>query len=159
MVTRTSYSRRQIRLHWAVFILLIGQFAFHDWIADAWDIRMDGGAHSFNPMIAAHVIGGFAILGLTIWRLRLRMTRGVPPPPATESANLKRLASAVHIGLYVVLIAMPIGGAVAWFGGLEAAADGHKMMKFALLGLVALHIAGTIYHQFILKTNIMQRMK
>lgn len=154
-----GYSRRQIRLHWVIFALLIPQFILHDWIAEAWDIRMDGGTFSFHPLIAAHVFGGLLILALALWRLQVRLTRGVPPPPAEEDPKLQLVAKAVHIGLYAVLIFMPIGGAVAWFGGVELAAEGHEMMKFVLLGLFGLHVAGALYQQFVLKTNMMARMK
>ncbi len=154
-----GYSRLQIRLHWAIFGLLVLQFVFHEWIAQAWDVYADGGVVQFHPLIAAHVFGGLLILALAFWRLRVRMTRGAPPPPAQESATLKALAHSVHWALYAVLILMPIGGAVAWFGGIEQAAKGHEVMKFVLLGLFGLHVAGALYHQFILKTNIMQRVK
>jgi cytochrome b561 len=152
----TGYSRLQIRLHWIIFGLLVVQFAFHEWIAGAWDAFLDGESVAFHPLVAAHVIGGFTILVLALWRLRVRMTRGAPPPPKGDAPALKLLAKSVHIALYVALIAMPIGGAVAWFGGVELAAEGHELMKFVLLGL---HLAGTLFHQFVHKDNLIDRMR
>lgn len=155
----TGYSRLQIRLHWVIFGLLILQFVFHEWIAEAWDVVQDGGTVVFHPLILAHVVGGFVIFLLAVWRLRVRMKRGAPPPPQAEAAPLKLLAKAVHWGLYAVLILMPIGGAAAWFGGIEQAAQGHEIMKFVLLGLFGLHLVGALYHQFILKNGLMDRMR
>jgi len=159
MSSPTGYSRLQIRLHWVIFGLLILQFVFHEWIKEAWEVFEDGGTVVFHPLVAAHVFGGLLILALALWRLQVRMTRGAPPPPAEEDPKLQLVAKVVHVGLYAVLILMPIGGAVAWFGGVELAAEGHEMMKFVLLGLFGLHFVGALYQQFVLKTNIMQRMK
>jgi cytochrome b561 len=155
----TGYSRLQIRLHWIIFGLLVLQFAFHEWIAGAWDAYLDGESVAFHPLVAAHVIGGFTILVLALWRLRVRMTRGAPPPPKGDAPALELLAKSVHIALYVALIAMPIGGAVAWFGGVELAAEGHELMKFVLLSLFGLHLAGTLFHQFVRKDNLIDRMR
>ena len=155
----TGYSRLQIRLHWVIFGLLAVQFIFHEWISDAWRAYVRGEAAAFNPLVASHVFVGFLIFALAVWRLQVRLTRGAPPPPAQEDPKLRLVAKIVHVGLYGVLIAMPIGGAVAWFGGVDLAAEGHEMMKFVLIGLFALHFGGVFYQQFILKTNIMQRMK
>jgi cytochrome b561 len=44
-----GYSRLQIRLHWIIFGLLVLQFVFHEWIADAWDSYLDGDTVVFHP--------------------------------------------------------------------------------------------------------------
>ncbi|WP_415183797.1 cytochrome b/b6 domain-containing protein, partial [Phaeovulum sp.] len=93
------------------------------------------------------------------WRLALRARRGAPPPPAEEAPSLQMVAMATHGLLYMVLIAMVISGGMAWFGGIKQAASTHELMKLALLLLIGLHIVGALYHQVVLKTNIMMRMK
>lgn len=155
----TAYSRTQIILHWLVFLLIAAQFLFHEPIADAWDRVEKGLAVAFDPLVAAHVFGGLLILGLVVWRLYLRITLGAPALPEKEPAAMKLIARVTHLGLYGLMLLMPISGAVAWFGGVEAAAEGHEVMKVVLLLLIGLHIVGALYQQFVLRTNIMARMK
>ena len=69
------------------------------------------------------------------------------------------LAKLTHVGLYALMILMPLSGSVAWFGGVEAAAQGHDVMKVILLALVALHVMGALYHQFILRDDTLARMR
>jgi cytochrome b561 len=57
------------------------------------------------------------------------------------------------------MILMPVSGSVAWFGGVEAAAQGHNILKIALLALIALHVAGALWHQFVLKDGLIARMR
>ena len=57
------------------------------------------------------------------------------------------------------MILMPLSGSVAWFGGVEVAAQGHNVLKIVLLALVALHVIGALYHQFILRDGTLARMR
>lgn len=153
-----KYSRPQVILHWVIVILFVGQFVFHDAISDAFDQIMRGNTVAFNPLVAGHVFGGFLILGLTLVRFGVRRKKGVPPYPAQESQLTKLASEIVHYGTYVLAILLPISGAVAWFGGVKAAAEGHEMMKAVLLALVALHVAGALFHLVVHKNNIFKRM-
>jgi cytochrome b561 len=69
------------------------------------------------------------------------------------------IATGTHLGLYLVLLLTAASGSVAWFGGVETAGDVHEAMTTVLLILVGLHVAGALYQQFVLKTNIMDRMR
>lgn len=153
-----GYTRTQIRLHWIVFVLIALQYLLHDPIAVAWDTLRAGGTVGFQPLIAAHVLGGLLVLLFVPWRLALRRTQGVPPPPADEPASLQFLAKATHAGLYLLMVLMPVSGAVAWFGGVAGAADAHEAMRIVLIALIALHAAGAVYHRFFLKSGVMARM-
>lgn len=155
----TAYSRSQIMLHWLIFLLITVQFLLHEPMSEAWDRVEDGLAVSFDPLVASHVVLGGLIFLLMMWRVVLRLKRGAPELPAEEPPALKLIANLTHMGLYVLMVLMPVSGAVAWFGGAEAAAEAHEVMKALLLLLVGLHIAGALYQQFVLKTNIMARMK
>ena len=154
-----GYSRSQIILHWLIFLLITVQFLLHEPMSEAWDRMEDGLAVSFDPLVASHVVTGGLVFLLVMWRVVLRLKRGAPELPAEEPPALKLIANLTHMGLYVLMVLMPISGAVAWFGGAEAAAEAHEVMKALLLLLVGLHIAGALYQQFVLKTNIMARMK
>ena len=155
----TSYSRAQILLHWIIFALIAAQFLLHESMAEAWDRIEDGLEVSFDPLVAAHVFGGIAVLVLVLWRIGLRLGRGAPGLPEEEPAAMKLAAKLTHLGLYALMVLMPVSGAVAWFGGVEAAAEGHEVMKVLMIALVLLHILGALYHQFVLKTGLMDRMR
>jgi cytochrome b561 len=159
MPNPTGYSASQIWLHWIVALLIVLQFALKNPISEAWRAMGRGEEVAFSPLIGAHVAGGLLVLALVIWRLVLRVTRGAPQPPAEESAPLRLVAKATHGLLYLLLIGMPVSGATAWIGGIEAAAGVHSVLRVLMLLFVALHVAGALYHQFVLKNNLLARMK
>lgn len=154
----TGYSRLQIALHWLIFVLIAQQYIFKDAIASAWNRVSDGLEVGFNPLVLAHVAGGALVMVFALWRLTLRARRGVPP--AIEANTLQGiLARLAHGGLYALMILMPVSGSVVWFGGVEAAAQAHNVMKILLLALVALHVVGALYHQFVLRDGTLARMR
>lgn len=50
-----------------------------------------------------------------------------------------------------MIILIPLSGAANWFLGIEAAGEAHEVLTTVLLMLVGLHIAGALYHQFVLR--------
>lgn len=154
----TGYSRLQIALHWLVFALIAQQYIFKDAMSAAWGRITDGLEAGFDPLVLSHVAGGALIMIFALWRLTLRAMHGVPP--AVEVSRVQGiLAKLTHVGLYVLMILLPVSGSVAWFGGIDAAARGHNVMKVVLLALVALHVVGALYHQFVLKDGLIRRMR
>lgn len=155
----TGYSRLQIALHWLVFALIAQQYLFKDAMSAAWNRITDGlEAAGFEPLVLAHVAGGALVMIFALWRLTLRARRGVPR--AIEASKVQGiLAKLTHVGLYALMILMPLSGSVAWFGGVEAAAQGHNVLKIVLLALVALHVVGALYHQFVLRDGTLARMR
>lgn len=148
----------QIALHWIVVLLIAQQYLFKDAIASAWDKFTKGGETGFSLMIVAHVIGGALILITALWRLMIKARRG-DPGVTGDNPVLIMIARLTYLGLYALMILMPISGAVAWFGGVQAAAGAHGVMKLLLLALIALHIAAAFYHQLILRDGVMERMR
>ncbi|GAB4363161.1 MAG: hypothetical protein Kow0026_27500 [Oricola sp.] len=155
----TGFSAGQIRLHWIVVILIALQYVLHDPISEAWRAIRRGEDFAFDPLVASHVFGGILVLLLVIWRLAIRARRGAPPPPENEPAILKLAAAATHAGLYALMILMPVSGMAAWFGRVDAAGEAHEAMRVILLALIALHVAGALYHHFVLKTDVLVRMR
>lgn len=153
-----GYTRLQIALHWIAALLIVQQYLFKDAISAAWEAATKGLESAFNPLVLAHVAGGGMVLLFALWRVSIRARRGAPDA-AGDSAMQRALAKAVHLGLYAVMILMPVSGSVAWFGGVEVAAQGHNILKIALLALVALHVGGALYHQFVLKDGLITRMR
>ncbi len=155
----TGYSRSQILLHWAVAALIAAQFLFSEGIEDAWRSLRQGVEPVFDPMILAHVAGGVLIGVFVVWRLVLRFTRGAPPPPEQEAPLLKLAAHAMHWTLYALMLGLVATGGAAWFGGVGAATGLHGALAPMLMILSLLHVAAALFHQFVLKTNLLARMK
>lgn len=158
MKVQTGYSRLQIALHWLVALLIVHQFLFSDAIAQVWKARDMSVQPDFSLLVPLHVVGGALILLTVLWRLALRARRGAPPVEGDNSA-LRIIAQLTHLGLYALMLLMPISGALAWFGGVGAAAAGHNVLKLLLLALIALHVVGALYHQFVLRDGVMDRMR
>lgn len=152
-----GYSAAQIVLHWTIAALVLLQFLFAERIEELWEARLSGAVPD-APSPTLHTVAGMAILALMIARLALRLRRGAPAPPLGETSALARLAAATHVAFYVLLIAMPVGGAVAWFGGVEAAAEIHGIAASVLLALVLLHVAAALAHRFWFRDGVFQRM-
>ena len=104
------------------------------------------------------MIGGSVILALAIWRLALRMKRGVPALPEKEAPLLKGLAHLTHWSLYALMLILPITGLATWFGENETADFIHTTLKLPLLVLVLLHFAAALYQQLFLRTGLINRM-
>lgn len=153
-----GYTRLQIALHWAVAVLIVQQYLFKDAISAAWEALETGSEAAFDPLVLAHVAGGALVLVFALWRLSIKARRGTPEGVG-EAALLRGLARATHLGLYALMILMPLSGAMTWFGGVTLAAQGHNILKIALLALVALHVIGAVYHHVVLKDGLINRMR
>lgn len=153
-----GYTRLQIALHWIAALLIVQQYLFKDAISAAWEAATKGLESAFNPLVLAHVAGGGLVLLFALWRLSIKARRGAPAMVG-DGAMQRALAKLVHVGLYALMILMPVSGSVAWFGGVEVAAQGHNILKIALLAFVALHVVGALYHQFVLKDRLINRMR
>jgi len=156
----TGYSRTQIILHWTIAVLIVFQYVAHDPIAEFVEAYgLTPAPDAVIPVLArAHVLLGLLTFILMLLRVYLRLTKGAPALPAEENPILKMAAHATHGVLYLALFLMPISGAAAWFGQIELADTVHVSLKIVLLAFVALHIAGALYHQFILKNGLIKRM-
>ncbi len=154
-----AYSRIQIILHWAVVVLLAAQYLNSEAVGDAFESIAHSEAYSAGLLAGLHVYGGIAVLVLALVRLGLRLVIGAPQPPEEEPDILKRIARWTHWGIYALLVLIPLVGIGVWFGGIEAAGELHEALGSLLLVLIGLHVAGALFHQFILGTNILARMR
>ncbi|MCB1332238.1 MAG: cytochrome b/b6 domain-containing protein [Roseivivax sp.] len=153
-----SYSKLQVILHWLTVLIIAAQFVFHDAISAAFRATMRGQEAEITAMVPAHVWGGVIVLLLTLWRLSLRLTHGAPPSPEPSSPAREMVAKLTHVGIYGLLVLLPISGSVAWFLGVGNAGEAHEILKTILLVLVVLHVLAALYHQFVLKNGLMTRM-
>ena len=150
-----TYSRSQILLHWATFGLVVV-------------LALSGLAYTYEwagkDIIRLHQFAGQALILLIIGRL---ISRAFSRPKASTDqgpAWERRLATTVHVALYVCLIAYlvtgyvsgsalrdpvliaPVDLAFARSQTGELLLEIHFALKWVLLGLLGLHILGALKH-------------
>jgi cytochrome b561 len=109
MPSPKGYTRLQIALHWAAALLIVQQYLFKDAIAAAWDATTKGLETAFNPLVLTHVASGALVMLFALWRLSIRARRGAPAMVGDNAAQ-RALAKAAHVGLYALMILMPLSG-------------------------------------------------
>ncbi|TPE43434.1 hypothetical protein FJM67_17240 [Maribrevibacterium harenarium] len=148
------YSKTQIVLHWITVALVIAQYVLHDSIANAWELIQSGRPISFDPLVLSHVAGGIFIALIVLIRLRLKYIN------AHEAKDLlsNRLSNIAYKLLYALLMMMVLSGGTAWFFRIDAAANAHNLFKVLLLITVLGHVLAALYHHFIVKDGLLNRM-
>ncbi|RJP51951.1 MAG: cytochrome b [Anaerolineaceae bacterium] len=122
-----------------------------------------------------HALWGGLLALVLVARLITRFTLPRPASANTDSTFLDFVSKAVHFLLYVGVIGMVVSGLgtavqadlfAVFRGAVPFPADfmaypprlGHGFTALALLGLIGLHVAAALYHQFIKKDNLLARM-
>jgi len=164
MNSKSRYSMGAIVLHWLIAILIILNF-IAAWISD------DMPKAEKMQVMANHKAFGMTILVLTLVRIGWRLAYKAPPFEASLQVWEVAVAKVVHVLFYVLMLAIPLTGwamasvgghPVGWFGlfsfpalpvGSDRATGGtfhemHEVLAWAMLVLLALHIAATIKHMF-----------
>jgi len=167
-----------VLLHWVLGAALVATFALGLYMADL----------PFSPqrlkLYSWHKWAGIVLFALAFVRLFWRLTHRPPALPVAVEAAMpawQRMAHhATHHGLYGLFFAVPLlgwafssaaGFPVVLFGVLplpdfvpvnEALSDVlkqlHELAAFAMAGLVLLHVAGALKHQFIDRDGLLARM-
>lgn len=155
MSRRTGYTRLQIALHWIIALLIAGAFFTHENMGQALRDKIEAGVAGVGTP-TPHTILGMLALVFVLWRIVVRIRTGAPEPhgsPAVVAA-----ATWGHRLLYLLMIAVPIGGFTAWAGGLRDVGDIHGLAG-QLLVIVALgHAAAALWHHFVQKDGTLRRM-
>ena len=149
-----GYTLFQITLHWLIGLLFLFQFLTGDAMGEVWDKVEKGGDAASTP----HVWAGVTILILAIIRIAIKVQRGSPELPADQPAWQKMAAHATHGILYLLMLVIPLSGMAAWFMGLKISAEFHEAMTGVFLFVFAVHFVGALYHRFVLKSGVMERM-
>ena len=158
--TDTRFSKAQVVVHWLTLLLLLGSFFSHDAMESAYEALTQSDAANFSPALGVqvHVIIGISVLVLTLIRIFLKVTKGAPAPVEGQHPLITIASASVHGLLYLVLLAMPLTGMAAWFGMITAVGEVHGVLFGITLALVAAHVLAALFHQFIIKDNLLARM-
>jgi len=164
-------------LHWLIALMIVGQFST-GWLAENEPNREAG-----YVLIRNHFQFGVVLTGLILMRVLWRLSHRPPEPPPGEPRWRELTARAVHGMIYLALITLPVAGYIVWvhmkadmdvFGlftvptlftppvedeRLRAGAwYVHYFAGWTLIGLVALHVAAALFHQFVLRDGLIRRM-
>ncbi|MBP2158844.1 MULTISPECIES: cytochrome b/b6 domain-containing protein [Asticcacaulis] len=172
-----SYNRYSRWLHWLIaFLILLNVFL-------GW--RLDAESPWFRSIINLHKSIGISILLLTFVRIAVRLAYKAPPePPMPKWQALA--AKTLHLGFYVVMIAMPLSGwlmvstsarpipffFMEWFhlpvpqGDAPNAKAIHEtfeaihnlVAKLLIYGMIPLHVLAALKHQLVDKDNLLEHM-
>ncbi|HPF23537.1 MAG TPA: cytochrome b/b6 domain-containing protein [Hyphomonas sp.] len=177
-MTSTSSSSRYtavaILLHWTIAALIL----FMIWLG--WNMEDNEVRFQLHKSI------GMLILFLSVARLLWRGMNPPPPLPADMTAWEARLSHAVHVGFYVLMIALPLLGwflvstskfqvstvlfnTVSWphlpftegmrGGALHEVAEFlHSKGAWVLIVLLGLHVAGAVKHEIGAEQGVFKRM-
>ena len=175
-VRTARWSAWVVALHWLAAALII-ELIVHGWIM----VHAGLGAATTFDLYQWHKSLGFTALALTAARVAARLAVAAPPAPA--AAHWERpLAAFVQGLLYLLTVAAILAG---WLlvstsplpiptrffnlfvipdiarpnAALFAAAVlAHRLVAWAIAGLVALHVAGALKHHFIDRDDVLTRM-
>jgi cytochrome b561 len=151
--TTTGYSGIQIALHWLVAILILVAWLSGEGAEEAMEAFEEGGVTGFVP----HVAFGLSILTLVVVRILVRLSRGAPAAPGVPGSLSVLAADWGHRLIYLLMIAVPLGGASVFFLGLEVG-EIHGLAANVLMLVVLGHALMALYHQYVLKDGLLRRM-
>jgi cytochrome b561 len=166
------YHSALIALHWLLALAILLAIVFGGFVLDGME-----NVNVHKPgLLRMHVTLGLLILAFTVVRLIVRGSTAKPAPLVSGKPMMDKLAVGIHHLLYALTVVVALAGvALAYRAGLFGflyqqagslpkdfedftAHEVHGMAAYALLGVILLHAAGALQHQFILKDGILSRM-
>lgn len=166
------YSERMVMMHWLTLALLAIAWYLGDTMVDE---RNERSATLAGYL--AHALVGGAVLMVTAMRMIYRSVDNMPQP--VSNSLLDMLARGLHHWLYTLLVLLPLTGFMTlltsrvgealvtvnakllpekFTGPSVISHVTHDILMTALMALVAIHILGAAWHQFIRKDGLMRRM-
>jgi cytochrome b561 len=168
-----GWSLRARLFHWISTFAVTGQWVIGYFL-------LGGMAMVGSTWLVVHLSFGLTILGLTIFRLGSRLLDIVPSRPTSQL--LAGASSVGHIGLYVLLMLVPLSG---WLGyrpapfmpapllygvlpmpvlsGVSLVSSRtwmsiHAVSCWILVILIGLHVVAALIHRYILRDGIVRGM-
>jgi cytochrome b561 len=172
---RKRFDQTTVLLHWLTVVLITIQFC------SAW---LRGAVHHETTLAAAiltiHRTAGMLTWFIGLIRLVWRHSFAyLPPFPESMPRLQQTIAKANEYGLYVLLLLQPITGlcgtlfhgqpfqVLVWNVPALLApnpeirvlfVEAHEFGAKALIALIGLHAAAALFHQFVLRDEVLQRM-
>ncbi|MBU2606050.1 MAG: cytochrome b/b6 domain-containing protein [Alphaproteobacteria bacterium] len=171
----SRYTVVAIALHWAIAALII----FMIWLG--WNMEENETRYQLHKSI------GITILLLSVIRVAWRMLNPPPALPSDMKPLEVKAAHYIHVGLYALMILMPLlgwalvstskfqvptvlFGAVSWpdlpfMADLRGNKPVHVVLEtmhskgaWVIIGLLVLHVAGALKHEFSPEEGVLKRM-
>ena len=171
MNTPKRYHPIQVTLHWLVVLLVVAAFVMGKSTSG-----LPNNANKLAPL-AVHMGVGIFTLIVILTRFITRMKLPKPEHATAGNAFLDWVGKIVHYALYLLVFLTAVSGmSLSMQAGLLSIVFGssgaplpadffdftarmvHGFVVPALLLLVFLHIGAALYHQFLLKDNLLARM-
>ncbi len=174
-IANMRYTGAAIALHWLMAILMIATFFLGLTMVD-----MPGITPTKLKYFNWHKWMGVTVFGFAVLRLLWRLTHKAPALPAAMPAWQRLAAEFGHLGLYVLMFAVPLSG---YFYSLAAGfkivylgmfplpvlmnpnpelkpilKEMHYLLNMGLAGLVSVHTLAALQHHFIERDDILKRM-
>jgi cytochrome b561 len=168
----SRYHPLLVALHWILAVLIIAALALGALVM----AKVPNTDPTKYEALRTHMAGGMAILALMLARLLVRARSAHPAAAATRHPLLDKVAWVSHRLFYVLVIAMAGSGIVmalqAGLFGIVYGGEGtlppdlwiypvrslHYVISRLLMALIALHIAGALFHTFALRDGLLRRM-
>jgi cytochrome b561 len=161
-----------VALHWGLGALIIADLAIGTFVL----VHIPNDSPMKIEALRAHTTAGIAILTLVLLRLAVRAGTAKPADVSTGNAFLDRVAWLSHRLLYVAILGLAGSGLLmglqahvpqaVFFGHGRLPASFwdyslrgiHYFFARSLIALIALHVAGALYHTFVLRDGLLRRM-
>jgi len=166
------YGRTAVILHWTVALLISAALVL------AWVLPRRN-APDYSMWLELHKAVGMLVLVFVVPRLVWRL--GNPVAPARSLTPLEgQLSELTHWALYAIMVIIPLTGYLFssaegqhldFFGLFTAASPMatdravskpleflHKTGQYAVYGVVGLHVLAALYHHFVKRDGVLQRM-
>ena len=172
MAQVSRYHPLLVALHWLLALMIIAALALGALVL----VNIPNSDPMKIDALRQHMTAGVLILALMLVRLLVRTRTTHPAPASAGSALLNKLGWASHRLFYPLVIGMAASGIImAVEADLPAIVLGghgslppdfwaftprtfHYVFSRLLMALIALHVAGALYHTFILKDRLLRRM-
>lgn len=172
--TNAQYGSVAKLFHWLIFLLIAMMLTVGFIMTD-----IPNGPDKLW-VYGIHKSIGISVLLLVALRLAWKSINIQPPLPDTMKPIEKLAARAGHLGLYLLVIAMPLSGwmmsssagfpvsVFGWFTlpdlvapdreRLKDLQEVHEFLAYCLILLVSLHVLAALLHHFYHRDNVLRRM-
>jgi len=166
------YDAVAVGLHWGIAALIAVAFVL-GLTVDEFPKAYEG------AVVNTHTLIGLAVILLSLARIGWRLIHRAPPLPGGSGRIVEAASKLVHVLLYILMIAVPLIGIPTLlyrgrgidFGIFQLAplvsrvpeifrplTEIHELTAYALVLLAGGHILAALYHQFVLRDGLVDRM-